>query len=1075
MRTRTTALTSLSGALTVACAAIALLAPSLASAATPAAHWVTMLTSGPTYFKAGDVGDYYEAIAVNDGGAGTDGSDISLVDILPAGVTATAISGDTGTAELNNRERMTCSTTTVSCHIAIGIQPGEVVRVKVVITVAPGVSGSLTNHVEITGGGTEPAHATSSTPISSEAVPFGASLVSHVASEDGANNTQAGSHPFGFTSILAFNVASASRVEECEPGPILGCAELSFNPKDLSVALPAGLVGDPLAVPRCSQITFQSYLNNNCPANTQVGALQVYFYGTQTSQYAPVYNVEPPPGQPAELGFTVGGFFHIPMFFHVRSNGDYGLTANLEGISEVEPVRMGVLTMWGVPGAGSRDSQRSGSGCPTGCASGAGTRPFLTLPTRCTEEELAVGFSGDSWQHPGAFFSEPPTHIPGITGCEALSFAPSLEVHPDVAATETPSGYSVNLKVPQTETQETLATPSLRDAVVTLPSGTVISASAANGLQACSEAHLGINGEAAAECPRQSNIGEVEVVTPLLEKPLHGSVYVAQPKCGGEGQPACTQASATNGELYGLYLVVEGYGIVIKLKGTVSANPMTGQLTATFKENPQLPFSELNVRLRGGAAAPLANPQNCGTSFTTTSDLTPWSAPATPDATPSSTFQLTGCANPVPFAPTFSAGTLVPNATGSSPLTLAVGRHDGEQYLSGITTTLPPGLLGMLAQVPLCEEPQAAAGACSESSRIGTTSVAAGSGPYPFWLSGKVFLTGPYHGAPFGLSIVVPTNAGPFNLGNEIVRARITVNPATTAVTVTSEPLPQMKDGIPTRLQNIDVTIDRAGFILNPSNCEQHAITGTISGAQGAVESVSSPFAVEGCGYLSFKPHFTASTKGKTSKRNGASLDVKVTLPTGHEANIHSVKVALPLSLPSRLSTLQRACTAAVFDANPANCPPESAVGVVHARTPVLPAVLSGPAYLVSHGGEAFPNLVLVLQGDGVTVDLTGTTDIKKGITTSTFHSLPDVPVTSFALHLPEGRFSVLAANGNLCKQQLRMPTQITGQNGTVVKQTTKISVTGCPKVKAKKVTKRHKAKKGHKAKGSAKRGRSVS
>jgi hypothetical protein len=1050
MRNRTT-FASWATALTLAAAVSALLPPSLASALTPAAHWTIMSSAGPTYFKAGDVGDYYEVNAVNDGSTATSGSEINVTDSLPAGVTATAIGGEAYTAEyINSRQEMTCSTLTISCSVATSVQPGEVVRVKIVVSVSSAATGPLTNSVAITGGDTEPGHATSSTPVSSEAVPFGASLVSHIVSEDGATNNQAGSHPVGFTSVLAFNVASINRSQECPPQRLHGCPELSFDPKDLEVALPAGLVGNPLAVPRCSQASFQSYApeNINCPADTQVGGLQFYFYGDGSAvQYAPVFNVEPPPGQPAELGFSVGGFFHIPMFFHVRSKGDYGLTADLKGISEVDVVRTGVLTIWGVPGNSSHDRERQGSGCPAGCAGHAGVKPFLTLPTRCSDEELAIGLSGDSWQSPGAFFSEPPTHIPGITGCEALSFAPSLEVQPAVAAPETPSAYSVSLKVPQTEAQENLATPSLRNAVVTLPSGTVISASTANGLQACSEAQLGTNGEAAAECPQASNIGEVEVVTPLLEKPLHGSVYVAQPKCGGEGQPACTQASATNGELYGLYLVVEGYGIVIKLKGTVAANPMTGQLTATFKENPQLPFSELNVRLRGGAAAPLANPQNCNTDgFTTTSDLTPWSAPATPDATPSSTFQLTGCATPVPFAPTFSSGTLVPNATGSSPLTLTVGRHDGEQYLSGITTTLPPGLLGMLAQVPLCEEPQAAAGTCPEASRIGTTSVSAGSGPYPFWLNGQVFLTGPYHGAPFGLSIVVPTKAGPFNLGDEIVRARITVNPATSAVSVTSDPLPQMKDGIPTRLQNIDVTIDRAGFILNPSNCEQHAITGTISGAQGATESVSSPFAVEGCSYLSFKPHFTASTKGKTSKRNGASLDVKVTLPTGHEANIRSVKVALPLSLPSRLSTLQRACTAAIFDANPANCPAESAVGVVHARTPVLPVVLSGPAYLVSHGGEAFPNLVLVLQGDGVTVDLTGTTDIKKGITTSTFRSLPDVPVTSFALHLPEGKFSVLAANGNLCKQQLRMPTQITGQNGAVVKQTTKISVTGCPK-----------------------------
>lgn len=1052
MRTRNTALTRLTVALSLAAAA--LLSPSVATAGAPAAHWTVMAFAGPTYFKAGDVGDYFEVLAVNDGGAATDGSEISVADVLPAGVTATAISGETGSAHAFNFLYMSCSQATVSCHSSVGLAPGEVVRVKVIVSVAPGVSGSLTNRMDIIGGGANPGHAASSTPVSSAPVPFGASLVSHVASEDDSADTQAGSHPFGFTSIFAFNVGAVSRLE-CEPAQSHSCPELNFDPKDLEVALPAGFVGDPLAVPRCSQTTFQSYLIDNCPPDTQVGALEITsFYGNGSAhQYAPVYNVEPPPGQPAELGFTVGGFFHIPMFFHVRSNGDYGLIAEVKGISEVDIVQAGVLTMWGVPGARSHDAQRAGPGCEHGCASHAGEKPFLTLPTRCTGEELAVGVSGDSWQDPGTVVSLPSAYVPGMTRCDALLFAPSLEVQPEVIEPEVPSGYSVGLKVPQTDSQESLATPSLRDAVVRLPAGTVISASAANGLQACSEAQLGVGSTAAAECPGGSNIGDVEVETPLLEKPLHGSAFVAQPKCGGPGQPACTQASATNGELYGLYLVVEGYGIVIKLKGSVSANPVTGQLTATFKENPQLPFGELRVHLRGGPAAPLANPQSCG-AFTATSDLMPWSAPATPDAFPSSTFQLAGCPSPVGFAPAFSAGTVVPNATGSSPFKLTVSRHAGEQYLSGVSTTLPPGLLGRIAQVPLCEGAQAAAGECAEASRIGTTSVAAGSGPYPYWLSGKVFLTGPYQGAPFGLSIVVPAKAGPFNLGNEVIRARVSVNPSNAAVTVVSDPLPQMKDGIPIRLGKVDVAIDRPGFMLNPSNCEQHSITGTLSGAQGAVESVSSPFAVEGCSSLSFKPRLSASTGAKASKRNGASLDVRVASHAG-EANVAKVKVSLPKILPSRLETLQRACVAATFESNPASCPAAANVGTATVSTPVLAKPLSGPAILVSHGGQAFPDLDIVLQGEGITLILIGNTSISHaGITTSTFNTVPDAPIGSFELKLPTRPFSVLTAHApganhySLCGQTLNMPTTITGQNGAVITQTTKIAVSGCPKAK---------------------------
>jgi hypothetical protein len=941
---------------------------------------------------------------------------------------------------------------------------------KVTVTISAGALGTLVNSASISGGGAETARTTSTTSVSSQPVPFGAALATSLSGEDGNPATQAASHPLAFTSILAFNVGSVGRFDQCPPEPDnFGCPVPNSEARDVNIALPPGLIGNPLTVPRCTQATFQtrSFGNANCPADTQVGTLQLYFYGNTTEvQSAPVYNVEPPPSEPGELGFTIAGFFHTPMFFHVRSNGDYGLTAEVQGITESDPLQMTVLTVWGVPAAASHDSQRdgpAGASCEgTGCPSDVAAKPFLTLPTSCTSRELEIPLSGDSWQLPASNVEElsplPPAHVASTTGCDALSFTPealsagpSVEVHPRTGQPDSPSGYSVSLQVPQNDAPEGLAAPELRNVEVTLPPGTSISPSAANGLQACSEGQFGLKSGVAGNCPTPSNIGEVEVVTPLLEKPLQGSLYLAQPKCGGEGQPACTEPSATNGELYGLYLEVEGSGVIVKLKGTVSANPATGQLTTTFKENPQLPFSELKLRLNGGPQAPLANPQSCGT-FTTTSDLVPWSAPATPDATPSSSFSLSGCSSPVPFAPSFSAGTVIPTAASSSPFTMTFSRHDGEQNLAGVSVTLPPGLVGLLSQVPLCQEPQAAAGECPESSKIGTTTAAVGAGSNPYWINGgRVYLTGPYNGAPFGLSVVVPAKAGPFNLGNVVVRAAINVDRSTAAVTVTSGPLPQIKDGVPFRLKAVNVTIDRPGFMLNPSNCEQQSITGTIAGTGGATAAVSSPFAVLGCKEgLQFKPSMTATTQGKTSKANGASLDVKVAYPSGREANIRSVRVSLPLTLPSRLATLNKACLAAVFAANPAQCPAESAVGIARAKSPVLPVTLTGPAYLVSHGGAAFPDLVVILQGDGVRVDLTGNTDIKKGITSSTFKTVPDVPVSSFELYLPEGKHSVLAANGNLCKQKLGMPTTLTGQDGAVIKRTTPIRVTGCLAVNAK-------------------------
>ena len=618
-----------------------------------------------------------------------------------------------------------------------------------------------------------------------------------------------------------------------------------------------------------------------------------------------------------------------------------------------------------------------------------------------------------------------------------------------------------------------LATPELKSALITLPDGLSLSPSVASGpkaLEGCTpaqidllgtelgEGHPGGNGSpyddglthaSPGHCPEGSRVGEVEVTTPLLEEPLKGYVYVAQPSCGGGGQPECTSASAENGELYGLYLELAGSGVIMKLHGRVSVNATTGQITTTFSENPQLPFVELKLKLYGGQRAALANPQSCGTT-SVTSEMEPWSAPASgPNATPSWPLAVAGCANPMPFAPGFSAGTVQTLAGSFTPFTMTLARKDGEQDLAGLTLTLPPGFAGAVSSVPLCPEPRAQLGTCAPGSRIGTAHVASGAGTQPLWLEGPVYLTGSYRGAPFGLSVVVPAQAGPFNLGNVVTRATINVNPSTAQVSVTSDPLPQIRDGVPLRLKTLNVTVDRPGFSFNPTNCDQLAVTGSVSadlpnGSPGATAAVSTPFAVSGCKNLPFNPSFEVSTQGTTSRADGASLTVKIGSPAG-QANIAKAHVSLPRSLPSRLETLKLACLDAVFEANPAACPAASAVGSATAVTPILSHPLSGPAYLVSHGGAAFPDLEIVLQGEGITLVIDGKTDIKNGVTSTSFDAVPDVPVSSFELHLPEGVHSVLGApGGGLCDKSLVMPTSLVGQNGALVDRETKVTVTGC-------------------------------
>jgi hypothetical protein len=734
--------------------------------------------------------------------------------------------------------------------------------------------------------------------------------------------------------------------------------------------------------------------------------------------------------------------------------------------------------------------------------------PFLTWPTDCSAGPLTATLRADAWENPGsvekghytAQYKEKTTTMPAVTGCNLLHFEPGtgIELEPDTRLADEPVGLGVNLHVPLNEAPESTATPLLRDTRVTLPEGMSVSPGVVDGIQACEATgpegidiegpeseEEGLNGElqlAPGHCPDASIVGEAEAITPFLPFPVKGHVYLARPGCGGSrpGEAPCTEQDALDGNLYKLYLeiggkgVLAGEGIVFKVPFETEANPATGQLTTNVRELVQAPYSEVRIKLNGGPRAPIANPAVCGPA-TTTADFTPWSAPGTieeeggpnngllvagtPDLLSSSSFEVDGCESSPPFKPGFVAGTVTPQAGQFSSFTMDISRQDREQYVKGIQLHTPPGLLAMLSSVPLCPEAQAnnptAYGECS-SSKIGTVKVASGAGSHPFEIEGNVYLTGPHDGAPFGLSIVTHAVAGPFNLGLVVVRARIDIDPTDSTATITTDEsgpyaVPQIIFGVPLRLQRITVAIDRPGFMFNPTNCASQQIEVRISGSQNAVANVSSPFAVGGCKSLAFKPEFKVSTTSHTNRAKGASLDAKVSYPAGSvgtEANIARVKVSLPKLLPSRLTTLQKACLAATFDTNPAACPVASVVGIARASTPLLPVGLEGPVYFVSHGGEAFPSLIVVLQGDGVRVDLTGTTFISKaGITSSTFKTVPDVPVGSFELYLPQGRYSALAANGNLCKSQakLTMPTEFVAQNGAVMKQSTKIAVSGCP------------------------------
>jgi hypothetical protein len=1023
----------------------ALLAASPATASTSPSLSLTSLAA-PTHFAPGSTGDQYE-ISVQNGVFATNGSEIVVADTLPAGLTATAISG----SETKSEAELSCNVATLTCTFGGVLPAGDTLLVVVTVSVAPGTRESVTNMATVSGGGANSLSVSDPTIVSSVPAAPGIQVFDASASnQDGSPATQAGGHPYQLTTSFSVNTVVDSH------GVILPAGG---DIKDIQVDLPAGFIGDPTATSKCTeeQLTFET---GACPPSSQVGVvtLVVPLQESMKTFPAPVYNMVPPPGVPAQFAFTiVTDPVHINA--SVRSDGDYGVTASISNAAQALGVISSSLTLWGVPADPSHDAQRKESGVLYGNSlptpSNFPPKPFLTNPMDCSAGPLTTTLQVDPWPNPEAkteasfVLHDNFGNSIGVTGCEGLAFLPAIAVQPDTTRAASPAALEVELKVPQNPNTVGLATPPLKKAVVTLPQGMVVNPSAAEGLGGCSAAQIAIGSLAEPTCPGNSKIGSVTVTTPLLEAPLTGSVYVAAP---------------TPSQLLGVYLVVHGNGVLVKLAGTVNPDPNTGQLTATFDNNPQLPFEDLKMSFKGGPRAPLVNPVACGVA-TTTTQLTPYGGAL---ATPMDSFNVSqdgngaACPSPQPFSPTLSAGTTSPQGGSFSPFTLTLSRTDQDQNLGQVSVRTPPGLLAMLSRVMLCGEPQAQQGTCPATSQIGHVSVGAGAGPNPLYVPqlGKpqapVFLTGPYRGAPFGLSIPVPAQAGPFDLGTVTTRAALYIDQHTAQATIVSDPLPRILKGIPLNIRTVNVIVDREGFIFNPTNCEPLSVTGTIISTVGASANVSSRFQAANCATLPFHPKFTVSTQAYTSKKNGASLDVKVTSGPG-QANIGKTVVSLPKQLPSRLTTLQQACPGATFAANPATCPAGSNVGTAKAMTPVLNEPLSGPAYLVSHGGAAFPDLVVVLQGQGIRLDLVGGTGIKKGITTSSFNSVPDAPITSFEVKLPQGSHSALTAalpakaKGSLCATKLTMPTTLTGQNGAQIKQSTKVAVSGCPKVRARK------------------------
>jgi hypothetical protein len=1046
----------------------------------------------------------------NRGAASTDGTPVTIVDHLPPGFTVNpagaegqGVAGQVGST--GESGELTCGTSLpVTCVFTGSLEPEGYVIINVGVTVPAGPPTHVVNTVTVTGGGAAKASVSSTSSINGGSAEFGIQAFDAWATdEDGLPDTQAGSHPYEASTSFDFNTVTHYNAETEQFG-WAPAGSRGGDVRDVRVDLPPGLIGDPNAVPQCTQQQFHSHPPGgaffgltDCPDDTAIGVARLSFRA-RPQRPRPVWNLVPPPGMAASFGFSV---LSVPIVLNasVRTGGDYGVQIDSPDISQVPALTGSYFTFWGVPGEASHDEWRgkcTGVHQPGGCPSGLPLplKPFLTLPTSCLGP-LTTSLSVDPWASPGVWTSASSVSHDdsgkpvGLDGCGRVDFDPQISVAPDGVAGSTPSGLTVQVHVPQERilVASSLAEANVRNTTVALPAGVALNPAAADGLLACSTGEIGFEGveqssqtlqfsAGEAACPDAAKVGTVEIETPLLANKLTGAAYLA------------AQDENPFGSLVALYIVVKDpvSGVLVKLAGQVSPDPVTGQIVSTFENTPQLPFSNLRLNFFGTARAPLSTPALCG-DYQTTTSIEPWTGGA--PATPSSTFRISSgpggspCRDPLPFAPSLTAGTTSIQAGGFSPFTMTMSREDGSQNLQGIQLHMPPGLLGTLSSVKLCGEAQANAGTCGPESLIGHTTVSVGLGGDPYTVTGgEVFITGSYEGAPYGLSIVNPADAGPFHLGKVIVRARIEVDPATAALTVTTDntgpyKIPTILDGIPLQIRHVNVSIDRPSFTFNPTNCSPLAVTGALQSSEGSTAALSVPFQATNCAVLAFKPKLTASTSGKPSRANGTSLAVKLTYPAGpYDANIAKVKVELPKKLPSRLTTLQKACTAQVFEANPASCPAASVIGHATATTPVLPVPLSGPAYFVSHGGEAFPSLIIVLQGYGVTVHLVGSTFIsKQGITSSTFKTVPDVPVGTFELTLPQGPYSALAANGNLCKAKLAMPTEFVGQNGAVIHTSTKIAVNHCPKARktAKRKSGKHtRPKRGRQRSAGGRRGR---
>lgn len=826
--------------------------------------------------------------------------------------------------------------------------------------------------------------------------------------------TQAAGHPQWGITDFAFNTTGLLQTPD-------------GNVKNVHVDLPVGLSVNPEATPKCTTAQLEA---TACPANSAVGTN--YITTVSAAVKAPiattVYNMVQPAGMPARFGMTVpvvGGEIYLDG--GVAWDSDYHESFTIANITNAIPVYETRLVFNG----------RAGDGT------------FITMPSGCTGPAV-TGLQVDSHQNPGKYLSYSTTTPIGASGCDKVPFQPTASATPDNRTAGAPAGVTIAVDNPQNPNgKDKPNSATIKDAHVTLPEGMTLNPSAANGLEACTDAQLGKGTRNPVSCPAAAAIGTVDIDTPVLPSgTLKGTAYLGQPLSG----------DPTSGQEYRTFLVVDNpqYGISVRLVGNIVADPQTGRLTASFLDNPQIPFSQVRVTLRGGDRAPLVNPPTCGTKHT----LGRYSGYHGGTATSSTDLVIDqGCARANAFGPGLTAAVSNTKAGGSPTFTLGLTRNDGEQQLQRIDVNLPPGLLAKPNGIPLCDSGHAAAGTCPANSRIGSVKVAAGAGNTPFALTGQVYLTTAYGGGPYGLSIVVPAKAGPFDLGLVVVRAAITLDRNDAHVRVLSDPLPTILDGIPLLLRSVNVTIDRPDTMRTPTSCGPLTIGATLTSIPGTTATPTAPFQATGCDALKFTPKTKIALTGAKETVDGKhpGVDATVTQPAG-QANIRQVQVTMPLSIALDPENANGLCEFA--DGLRGVCPEKSVIGTATASTPLLPHELKGKVYFVKglrqgkNGSliPTLPTLLVKLKGD-VELDIRAATSVdpKSSRLISTFTPIPDAQVSSFRLKLNGGKHGILVVTDNkdICAGAQKANLLAAGHNGKQLKETLTLSTpcSAAPKV----------------------------